>query len=153
MDVILAKKDLLRLFGRTQGVADKKSTMPILSNVLIQAESGGTLRASATDLFMAVSASVPCEVTKAGALAVPAKELIERVKAMPEGPVQIRATEGSTAQIKAVGAAREFRLRGMPGEDFPTLPKPDGKASANEISPATLAELISKTHFSISTDE
>ena len=153
MDVILAKKDLLRLFGRTQGVADKKSTMPILSNVLIQAESGGTLRASATDLFMAVSATVPCEVTKAGALAVPAKEIIERVKAMPEGPIQIRATEGSTAQIKAVGAAREFRLRGMPGEDFPTLPKPDGKASANDISPATLAELISKTHFSISTYE
>ena len=153
MDVILAKKDLLRLFGRTQGVADKKSTMPILSNVLIQAEAGGTLRVSATDLFMAVTAHVPAQVTKAGTLAVPAKELIERVKAMPEGPVEIRATEGSTAQIKAVGAAREFRLRGMPGEDFPALPKPEGKASSNDISPGTLAELISKTHFSISTDE
>ena len=153
MDVILAKKDLLRLFGRTQGVADKKSTMPILSNVLIQAETGGVLRASATDLFMAVTAHATGEVVRAGALAVPAKDLIERVKAMPEGPVQITATEGSTAQIKAVGARREFRLRGMPGEDFPALPKPDAKANANQISPATLAELIAKTHFSISTDE
>jgi DNA polymerase-3 subunit beta len=153
MDVILAKKDLLRLFGRTQGVADKKSTMPILSNVLVQAETGGTLRASATDLFMAVTASVTGEVVKAGSLAVPAKDLVERVKAMPEGPVQITATEGSTAQIKAVGGRREFRLRGMPGEDFPALPKPDAKASAHTISPATLADLIAKTHFSISTDE
>ena len=153
MDVILAKKDLLRLFGRTQGVADKKSTMPILSNVLVQAETGGTLRASATDLFMAVTASVMGEVVKAGSLAVPAKDLIERVKAMPEGPVQITATEGSTAQIKAVGGRREFRLRGMPGEDFPALPKPDAKASAHSISPTTLADLIAKTHFSISTDE
>src|SRR5579859_1585163 len=69
MDVIVAKKDLIRLFGRTQGVADKKSTMPILSNVLIQAEVGGTLRASATDLFMAVTAQVQGEVTRAGSLA------------------------------------------------------------------------------------
>ena len=153
MDVILAKKDLLRLFGRTQGVADKKSTMPILSNVLIQAENGGLLRASATDLFMAVTAHVSSEVTRAGSLAVPAKDLIERVKAMPEGPVQITATEGSTAQIKAVGARREFRLRGMPGEDFPVLPKPDPKGTPTNLSPATLAELIAKTHFSISTDE
>jgi DNA polymerase-3 subunit beta len=153
MDVIVAKKDLLRLFGRTQGVADKKSTMPILSNVLLQAETGGTLRASATDLFMAVIAHVQGEVTRAGSLAVPAKDIGERIKAMPEGPVQIVATEGSTAQIKAVGARREFRLRGMPGEDFPALPKPEAKANAHTITPSTLAELIAKTHFSISTDE
>ena len=153
MDVILSKRDLLRLFGRTQGVADKKSTMPILSNVLVQAEAGGILRASATDLFMAVTAHVAAEVIKPGTLAIPAKELVERVKAMPDGPVQISANEGSTAQIKAVGARREFRLRGMPGEDFPALPKPDAKAVAQTIAPATLADLIAKTHFSISTDE
>lgn len=153
MDVIVAKKDLLRLFGRTQGVADKKSTMPILSNVLIQAETNGLVRASATDLFMAVIAHVQGEVARAGSIAVPAKDIGERIKAMPEGPVQITATEGSTAQIKAVGARREFRLRGMPGEDFPALPKPETKASAHTISPGTLGELIAKTHFSISTDE
>jgi DNA polymerase III subunit beta len=153
MDVILAKKDLLRLFARTQGVAEKKSTMPILSNLLIQAETGGTLRASATDLFMAVTGHVTGEVIRPGILAVPAKDLVERVKAMPEGQVQITSTEGSTAQIKAVGARREFRLRGMPGEDFPQLPKPDSNSASTTISPTTLAELIARTHFSISTDE
>ncbi len=153
MDVVLAKKDLLRLFGRAQGVADKKSTMPILSNVLIQAETGGILRASATDLFMAVTASATGEVNRPGTLAVPAKDLLERVKAMPEGPVQISSAEGATAQLKAVGARREFRLRGMPGEDFPALPKPDPNATANTISCPLLAELIAKTHFSISSDE
>lgn len=153
MDVTLPKKDLLRLFGRTQGVADKKSTMPILSNVLVSAEKDGTLRASATDLFMAVTTSAAAEVKSTGVVAVPAKELIERVKAMPEGPVQICSTEGATVLIKAVGGKREFRLRGMPGEDFPALPKPDGKASEISIAAASLADLIARTHFSISADE
>lgn len=153
MDVTLPKKDLLRLFGRTQGVADKKSTMPILSNVLISAEKDGLLRASATDLFMAVTTTAPAEVKGTGTVAVPAKELIERVKAMPEGPVQISSTEGATVLIKAVGGKREFRLRGMPGEDFPALPKPDATATETSISANTLGDLITRTHFSISADE
>lgn len=153
MDVTLPKKDLLRLFGRTQGVADKKSTMPILSNVLVTADKDGTLRASATDLFMAVSTTSPAEVRSTGTVAVPAKELIERLKAMPEGPVQISSTEGATVLIKAVGAKREFRLRGMPGEDFPALPKPDAKATEISIQANTLADLIARTQFSISADE
>jgi DNA polymerase-3 subunit beta len=153
MDVTLPKKDLLRLFGRTQGVADKKSTMPILSNVLVSAEKDGTLHASATDLFMAVTTSAAAEVKSTGVVAVPAKDLIERVKAMPEGPVQISSTEGATVLIKAVGGKREFRLRGMPGEDFPALPKPDAKATEISIAAASLADLIARTHFSISADE
>lgn len=153
MDVTLPKKELLRLFGRTQGVADKKSTMPILSNVLVTADKDGTLRASATDLFMAVTTVAPAEVKSTGTVAVPAKELVERVKAMPEGPVQISSTEGATVLIKAVGAKREFRLRGMPGEDFPALPKPDAKATEITIAASTLADLIARTHFSISADE
>ena len=153
MDVTLPKKDLLRLFGRTQGVADKKSTMPILSNVLVTADKEGVLRASATDLFMAVTTTSPAEVKSTGTVAVPAKELVERVKAMPEGPVQISSTEGATVLIKAVGAKREFRLRGMPGEDFPALPKPDAKATEITIAAPTLADLIGRTHFSISADE
>lgn len=153
MDVTLPKKDLLRLFGRTQGVADKKSTMPILSNVLVSAEKDGTLRASATDLFMAVTTTAHAEVKSTGVVAVPAKDLIERVKAMPEGPVQISATEGATVLIKAVGGKREFRLRGMPGEDFPALPKPDAKATEISIAAASLADLIARTYFSISADE
>ncbi|MGZ3416254.1 MAG: DNA polymerase III subunit beta [Polyangiales bacterium] len=153
MDVTLSKKDLLRIFGRTQGVADKKSTMPILSNVLVQADKDGTLRASATDLFMAVTTLSNAEVKAAGSIAVPAKELVERVKAMPEGSVQISTTEGASVLIKAVGAKREFRLRGMPGEDFPALPKPDAKATEINVSASTLSDLIARTHFSISADE
>ena len=153
MDVTLPKKDLLRLFGRTQGVADKKSTMPILSNVLVTAEQGGMLRASATDLFMAVSTTAVAEVRSTGTVAIPAKELVERLKAMPEGLVQISSTEGATVLIKAVGAKREFRLRGMPGEDFPALPRPDTTATEIPLAASTLGDLISRTSFSISADE
>ncbi|MBL8715275.1 MAG: DNA polymerase III subunit beta [Myxococcales bacterium] len=152
MDVTLPKKDLIRLFGRTQGVADKKSTMPILSNALVMAR-GGSIRASATDLFMAVTSSQPATIQRDGLIALPAKELVERLKAMPEGLVQFSVSEGSTVLLKAVGAKREFRLRGMPGEDFPTLPQPDESSTELAISPAILADLIAKTSFSISPDE
>jgi DNA polymerase-3 subunit beta len=153
MDVTLSKRDLLRLFGRTAGVAQLKGTMPILSNVLVAADTNGTLRASATDLFMAISTAVPAEVKTAGSLAIPSKELLERLKAMPDGPVQVSSSEGSTVQLRAVGARREFRLRGMPGTDFPALPKPDSTAQALPISPVDLADLIARTQFSISSDE
>ncbi len=152
MDVTLPKKDLLRLFGRTQGVADKKSTMPILSNALVVARDG-LLRAAATDLFMAVTSSLPVVAQRDGTIALPAKDLVERLKAMPEGQVNLSVTEGSTVIIRAVGAKREFRLRGMPGDDFPTLPKPDETATELNVSASILADLIGRTSFSISPDE
>ena len=74
MDVTLSQKDLLRLFGRTQGVADKKSTMPILSNVLVHADTEGLVRASATDLFMAVTSTASAKVARPGTLALPARD-------------------------------------------------------------------------------
>ena len=152
MEVTLPKKDLLRLFGRTQGVADKKSTMPILSNALVVARDG-RLRAAATDLFMAVTSSLPVVAQRDGTIALPAKDLVERLKAMPEGPVSLSVTEGSTVIIRAVGAKREFRLRGMPGDDFPTLPQPDASAAELNVPATVLADLIARTSFSISPDE
>ncbi len=152
MDLVIPKKDLLRLLARCQGVADKKSAMPVLANVLLLAE-GNTLRVAATDLYLSVQGQAAAEVTRSGSIAVPAKDLLERVKAMPEGPVQLTAKDGAQTTIKAVGSPRRYTIHGMPGSDFPPLPKPGPDAPSLQLPVDLLALLIARTHFSISSDE
>ncbi|NUP10275.1 MAG: DNA polymerase III subunit beta [Polyangiaceae bacterium] len=152
MELVVPKKELLRLVARCQGVADKKSAMPALSNVLLAAE-GNALHVSATDMYLAISGSTSAEITTAGSVALPARELHDRVKAMPEGPIQLSSTAGAQTTIKAAGSPRRFTIHGIPGADFPLLPKPDPAAPTLALPVDLLAKLITRTHFSISTDE
>lgn len=153
MDLVITKKDLFRLVDRCQGVADKKSAMPALANILLTAE-GNTLRVAATDLYLSISGQAAAEVTTAGSVAVPAKDLHERVKQMPEGhSVQIIAGEGAQTTLKAVGLPRRYTLHGIPGAEFPQLPKPAPDAASLQIPADLLSLLITRTHFSISDDE
>jgi len=154
MDVTVPKKELLRLVGRCQGVADKKSTMPALSNVLLSINGPSELRVSATDLYLGVSGTASgVDVRKGGSVAVPAKDLYERIKMMPDGPLHVVTNDGFSTTIKAAASARRYTLRGMPGEDFPALAEPDPKAATLELELDHLSTLIARTHFSISTDE
>lgn len=152
MELSVPKKDLLRLVSRCQGVADKKSAMPALSNVLLVAE-GSVLHVSATDMYLSITGTTSADVSTAGSVALPARELFERVKAMPEGPVQIAATAGAQTTIKASASPRRFTVHGIPGGDFPPLPRPDERAPTLSMPVELLAKLIAHTHFSISTDE
>jgi len=152
MDVVIPKKDLFKLLDRCHGVADKKSAMPALANVLLTAE-GRALRVAATDLYISMSGQAEAEVATAGSIAVPARDLFERVKMMPEGPVQITTTDGSQTTIKAVGQARRYTLHGLPGNDFPPLPRPAADAPALELPVELLALLMARTHFSILPDD
>jgi DNA polymerase-3 subunit beta len=156
MELTVAKKDLLRLVTRTQSVAERKSTMPALSNVLLTVEGSGKdagLRISATDLYLAISGRIAAEVQKPGSVAVPAKDFFERVKMMPEGPIHIVTQDNASTVLRATGSARRYTLRGMPGEEFPPLPTPAEGAPSLALEVDLLLELIAKTHFSISTDE
>ncbi len=153
MQVAVSKKDLLRILARCQGVADKKSTMPVLGNVLIEVSGPDEIKLAATDLYLAVSGKVKARVDKGGSIAVGARDLFERVKMMPEGQISITTTEGSATTIRAVGSARRYTLHGIPGEEFPALPEPDQNAKKFELGVETLSKLIAGTHFSISTDE
>jgi DNA polymerase III subunit beta len=152
MEVTVPKKELLRLVTRMQSVAERKSTMPILSSVLLTTE-GSSLKLSATDLYLGLVGKVSAEVTKPGTVAVPAKDLFERIKMMPEGPIQISAPDASATTLKAKGSARRYTLRGMPGGDFPPLQVPQEGAPSLSLGVSILRELIEKTFFSISTDE
>lgn len=153
MEIVVAKKDLLRLVARMQGVAERKSTMPVLSNVLLTVDGPNALRLAATDLYLAISGKMNAEVKKGGSVAVPAKDLFERIKMMPDGPVHVTTQDNSATSLKAAGSARRYTLRGMPGEEFPPLPQPAEGAASLSLGVHVLSTLIAKTHFSISTDE
>src|SRR5271170_6300956 len=124
MELTVAKKDLLKLVTRMQGVAERKSTMPVLSNVLLAVEGVDTLRLAATDLYLALAGKVAAEVSKGGSVAVSAKDLLERVKMMPDGPIHVARQDNARTTLKAQGSARRYTLRGMPGDDFPPPPSP-----------------------------
>ncbi len=152
MELQVAKKDLLRLLLRTQNVADKKVSSPILSTVLLSTDGDSTLRLSATDSHISILARVFADISKPGSVAVPMKEFVERVRAMPEGPIQLSAKDG-TMTVRAKASSRRYTQRGLPGADFPPVPSPTEGANSREL-PATLVrDLIDRTKFSISGDE
>ncbi len=153
MELTVAKKDLLKIVARMQGVAERKSTMPVLANVLLAVDGTGAMRLAATDLYLSLLGRVPADVSKPGSVAVSAKDLFERVKMMPDGPIVIATQDNATTTLKASGSARRYTLRGMPGDDFPPLPQPAEGSPTLALDVEVLSELIQKTHFSISTDE
>jgi len=152
MDLVAPKKNLLRLLQRCQGVADKKSTMPVLANVMLSAD-GDLITVAATDLYLSVTGSTEAKVAQAGSIALPARDMFDRIKHMPDGPIQISVGNGAATIIKAVSSARRYTLHGLPGGDFPALPKVDDAAAEISLSVHTLGQLIARTIFSISTDE
>lgn len=153
MDCTVSKTDLLKLVNRAVSIAESKSTMPILSNVLLTAQDG-KLKIDATDLYLAISGSSDTvEVKAPGAVAVSAKDLFERCRLMPAGPIRLTSKDGASLVMKAGGSARKYSLRGMPGSEFPPMPFPAEGSPTLAIDVAVLQQLISNTIFSVSTDE
>src|SRR5260370_27918057 len=106
MELTVAKKDLLKLLARMQGVAERKSTMPVLSNVLLAVDGPSTLRVAATDLYLALVGRIAVDVSKGGSVAVAAKDLLARVRMMPQGPLHIVSQENAGTPPKAPRGAR-----------------------------------------------
>lgn len=150
MELKIGAQELAKALGRTQGIVEKKSTMPILSHVLIEAKKDGQLVVSATDLDLAVSSEHACEVLKEGAVAVSARHLYEIVRALPEQSVTLKKAHNNYLEVKS--GPSEFRIVGLPSEDFPALPRFD-KVPFVDVAPALLLEMIERTFFAVSSDE
>lgn len=150
MNATIEKKELLRLLSRCQGIASRKATLPMLANVLLSA-ADGRVGASATDTFLQITDSAPADVEKPGAFAAPARELAERIKAMPDGGVRL-ALDGTSLTIRGAGS-RKFVLHAMPAKDFPELPKPTDNGPRASVPAAALRALIDAVHCSICPDE
>jgi DNA polymerase-3 subunit beta len=150
MELKIGVQDLAKALGRSQGIVEKKSTMPILSHVLLEARKAGQLVVSATDLDLAVSSEHACEVLKEGSVAVSARHLYEIVRALPEASVTLKRAQNNYLEVKSGSA--EFRIVGLPAEDFPALPRFD-KVPFADVDASLLLDMIERTFFAVSTDE
>ncbi len=151
MEIKIATSELSKALARSQGIVEKKSTMPILSHVLLEAKKG-QLVVSATDLDLAVSSEHDqgCEVAKEGALAVSARHLFEIVRSLPDQQVTLKRAHNNYLEIRS--GPSEFRIVGLPAEDFPALPRFE-KVPFADVDPAALLDMIERTFFAVSTDE
>ena len=149
MELSLRKSDLLPELQLLQGIVERKSTIPILANVLIQAEDG-TVELLATDLEVGLRSHCPASISEKGSLTLPAKKLYEIVRALPE--TDIRISGSSKGGVKVAADRFDSRMQTLPHEDFPTLPKAGGAFSA-VLGRTVLREMVAKTQFAITGDD
>src|SRR5215213_6338610 len=150
MKATIERATLLKSLGHVQSVVERRNTIPILSNVLIEAEEDGGLRLMATDLDLQINERVEANVSDPGATTVPAHTLFDIVRKVHEGAqVELIAAEGRM-QVNA-GRAR-FTLSTLPRDDFPIIA--EGELPTRfELPAATLRQIVDKTRFAISTEE
>jgi DNA polymerase-3 subunit beta len=156
MEFSVQRADLLKELTLSQGVVERKTTIPILSNVLLEA-SGESLRMTTTDLELGIRSSCPAKVKKEGSTTAPAKKLFDYVRQLEEPEIRFK-TVGSAAEGSAGAAALQLacgrshvRMAGMPRDNFPVLP--DTPAALAAIPPAVFGQMIRRTVFAISSEE
>jgi DNA polymerase-3 subunit beta len=148
MEFTVSRADLVRELNLSQGVVEKKTTIPILSNVLIEAD-GDRVYLTATDLELGIRCSCPARVKKSGGGTIPARRLLDYVRLLPDADVQVKVQENHWASL--VCGRSKTRIAGMSKESFPELPAMP--AVLAEIPIGVLAGMISKTIFAISSEE
>jgi DNA polymerase-3 subunit beta len=148
MEFTVSKAELVRELGLSQGVVEKKTTIPILSNVLLEAK-GDRLSLTATDLELGLRTSCPAKVKKEGSGTVPARKLLDYVRLLPDADITVKFTENQWANFSC-GRSRT-RIAGMSRESFPELPTM--QETIAEIPAGQLSAMISRTMFAISMEE
>ena len=150
MKATIERATLLKSLGHVQSVVERRNTIPILSNVLIEASESGEIKLTATDLDLQIVETLAGEVEIAGSTTVSAHTLFEIARKMADGSqVQIHAADGRMA-INA-GRAR-FSLGTLPRDDFPMIAEGELPTSF-ELPASSLVQIIDKTRFAISTEE
>ncbi len=150
MKATIERATLLKSLGHVQSVVERRNTIPILSNVLMEAREDGSLRLMATDLDLQVDESVPANVSQPGATTVSAHTFFDIVRKLPEGSqVELTAAEG---KMQVVAGRSRFNLSTLPRDDFPVIA--EGELPTRfELPAATLRQIIEKTRFAISSEE
>jgi DNA polymerase III subunit beta len=149
MEFVITKENLLRELQAMQGIVEKKSTIPILANILIEATQGG-LQFAATDLEVGLRSRCEASVAKPGTVTLQARRLFDIVRLLPDSEVRVKSEDAHWAVITCQKA--RFRIMGLPREDFPAVPEFDfSKAIAFER--PLFADMLGKVSFAITTDE
>ena len=148
MELVVRKTDLLRELQLFQGIVERKNTIPILANVLMEA-SGDEVKLLATDLEVGLRSRCSASVAKGGSLTLPAKKLYEIVKALPETDVRIEEDKNG---VKVAADRFDSRMQTLPREDFPSLPEASGTYSAS-LARDVLKQMVAKTQFAITGED
>jgi DNA polymerase-3 subunit beta len=150
MELVVRKSDLLKELSLLQGIVERKNTIPILANVLLEAVKG-SVSLLATDLDVGLRSRCEANVSKPGTLTLPAKKLFEIINALSE--TEVRISEDKGGKSVTVAAERfESRIQTLPASEFPTPPQ-DGGATEALLPGAALKKMISHTRFAITSED
>jgi DNA polymerase-3 subunit beta len=149
MEITVSRQDLVKELTATQSVVERKTTIPILSNFLIEAE-GDRLNITATDLDQAIRTSAEVKVKKPGACTIPARKLYDYIKLLPEGDISIKLLDNHWVQIRS--GRSNTKMVGMARANYPQVPEFPSVAVTSISTPA-LKTLIGRTIFAISNEE
>src|SRR5215510_11188701 len=122
MELVVRKNDLLRELQLFQGIVERKNTIPILANVLLEAK-GDQVSFLATDLEVGLRSRCTASIAKGGALTLPAKKFYEIVKSLPETDIRIAEDKNG---VKVAADRFDSRMQTLPREDFPAVPEASG---------------------------
>ncbi|HET7347994.1 MAG TPA: DNA polymerase III subunit beta, partial [Acidobacteriaceae bacterium] len=149
MEIGVSRQDLLRELTATQSVVERKTTIPILSNFLLEAEDD-RITITATDLDQSIRTSCAAKVKKAGSCTIPARKLYDYIKLLGDGDISIKLLENHWVQIRA--GRSNTKMVGMARANFPQVPEfPQG--GVTKIPVGSLRTLIARTIFAISNEE
>jgi DNA polymerase III subunit beta len=149
MEVVIDRDAFLKGLQMVQNIVEPRQTLPILANILLEAE-GESVRMTATDLEVGARVSVPAKVGGKGAITVSARKLTEIVKELAAAAVALKVTENVTVNLRCGGAT--YRLVGLAPDDFPPV-VPASPQSWVTLEAKTLREMLTQTSFAVSHDE
>ncbi|HTX42014.1 MAG TPA: DNA polymerase III subunit beta [Acidobacteriaceae bacterium] len=149
MEIAISRQELLRELTATQSVVERKTTIPILSNFLLEAD-GDRIVITATDLDQSIRTSCAAKVKKPGSCTIPARKLYDYIRLLGDGDISIKLLENHWVQIRA--GRSNTRMVGMARANFPQVPE-FPETSNTRIPAASLHTLIARTIFSISNEE
>ena len=150
MEIKAKRGDLLATLYWTQSIVERRNTMPILANVIIEAQKND-IRVTATDLEVGVSGRVDGEVAKEGTVTVNAKKLYEIVREVPNDQVQLKRLENEWVEIRSGKSV--FKIFGMEAQRVSPVSPSSIAKDYRQLPASTVREMIERTIFSVSTDE
>ncbi|NQY99151.1 MAG: DNA polymerase III subunit beta [Bdellovibrionales bacterium] len=149
MKLQIDKKDLLGIISRAQHIVEKRNTMPVLMNVLLETQDNA-LRVFATDLEVSLTDDAQCQVLESGKVAVSAKSLFEIIKELPDGMVTLEKKENNWLKISQLKSV--FNIVGISPDEYPVFPT-FNTTEFTKLDSRVLTEMIEKTIYSVSNDE
>jgi DNA polymerase III subunit beta len=149
MEFSISKSALQRELGFVQGVVEKKNTIPVLSNILIESVGENTLRITGTDLDVTIRCETEADIKAQGAICVQARKLFDIVRLLPEATVNFHKEENDWVSVKCQNFGS--RIPGIPRENFPEVP--NFKSAPMKLAAEVFKSFVDKTIFAITQEE